>query len=222
MREQISTFSSTITQTVKLPYLLTLPNGYNASAEPWPLILFLHGAGERGTDVEALRIYGMPKIAPREHDFPFITVSPVCPENRWWLDYMDVLIDLLDDVQARYQVDPARIYLTGLSMGGFGTWHLAVEHPQRFAAIAPICGGGLWAYGLPDRVTALKDVPTWAFHGALDRVVPPQSSEALVRVLKDAGGDVQYTLYPDAEHDSWTATYDNPDLYTWFLSHRRA
>lgn len=221
MREHISTFSSTISQTVRLPYLLTLPHGYSSAADPWPLILFLHGAGERGTDVDALRGYGMPKIAIREREFPFITVSPVCPVNRWWLDYMPVLIDLVDDVQARYHVDPDRVYLTGLSMGGYGTWHLAVEYPDRFAAIAPICGGSLWAYGLPERVPAISHVPAWVFHGAQDDVVPLEASEVLVNTLKAGGGEVRFTVYPEAKHDSWTETYDNPELYTWFLAQRR-
>lgn len=221
MTEYVSTFARTITRTVELPYMLTLPRGYDASADPWPLILFLHGAGERGTDVNRLRVYGMPKIAASEPDFPFITVSPVCPENRWWMDYLDVLRDLLADIQARYTVDASRIYLTGLSMGGFGAWHMAVEYPDLFAAVAPICGGGVWAYGMPERVRDIKHVPVWAFHGAKDAVVPVESSQVMVDALEAAGGDVRFTIYPEAEHDSWTAAYDNPDLYTWFLSHRQ-
>ncbi|MBN2472045.1 MAG: prolyl oligopeptidase family serine peptidase [Anaerolineae bacterium] len=221
MREQISTFSATMSEVVRLPYLLTLPHGYNSNADPWPLILFLHGAGERGTDVDALRVYGMPKVAPRQREFPFITVSPVCPVYRWWGDYLPVLIGLLDDLQARYQVDPDRVYLTGLSMGGFGTWHLAVEYPERFAAIAPICGGAHWAYGIRERIAAIRDVPAWVFHGAQDDVVPLEESEVLVRALEEAGGDARFTVYPEADHDSWTATYDNPELYTWFLAQRR-
>jgi predicted peptidase len=111
-------------------------------------------------------------------------------------------------------VDVNRIYLTGLSMGGYGSWTLAAAHPERFAAMAPICGGGD-----PADAKKLKDIPTWVFHGAKDEVVPPKASEDMVEAIKTEGGDIRYTLYPEANHDSWSETYDNPELYTWFLSH---
>ena len=126
-----------------------------------------------------------------------------------------MLISLLDDIVSRYDVDADRIYLTGLSMGGYGTWTLAAAHPDRFAAIAPICGGGKRFMALK-----LKDVPVWAFHGAKDRVVPLKESEEMVEAIKARGGDAKLTVYPDSGHDSWTATYDNQDLYDWFLKHR--
>jgi predicted peptidase len=128
-----------------------------------------------------------------------------------------VLINLLDDIVSRYNVDTERIYLTGLSMGGYGTWTLAAAYPQRFAAIAPICGGG-------ERYMAdkFKNVPVWAFHGAKDNVVPPVKSEEMVNAINARGGNARLTVYPDAAHDSWTATYDNPELYDWFLKHRKS
>jgi predicted peptidase len=101
-------------------------------------------------------------------------------------------------------------------MGGYGTWSLATEYPERFAAIAPICGGGD-----PKKAHLLKDMPVWVFHGAKDTVVPPERSEEMVNALKEAGGNVQYTVYPEADHDSWTETYNNPKLYEWFLKHKR-
>lgn len=222
MAQQARTFEAEMAQTVHLPYLLHLPADYDPEAEKrWPLILFLHGAGERGEDLERIKVHGIPRVAEARPDFPFVAVSPQCPENRWWSDFLLPLMLLLDEVVGSCAVDPDRVYLTGLSMGGYGTWHLATEYPDRFAAIAPICGGGHWAYGFPERVCALKEVPVWAFHGAQDDTVPLSESEALVRELKRCGGDVRLTAYPRVKHDSWTRTYDNPELYAWFLSHTR-
>ena len=118
---------------------------------------------------------------------------------------------------ATYRVDPDRVYLTGLSMGGYGTWALAAAHPEKFAAAVPICGGGD-----PDTAPRLKDIPLWVFHGAKDSTVLPRESKRMVEAVKKAGGDVKLTIYLDAGHDSWTATYDNPDLYKWLLDHKRA
>lgn len=209
-------FEKTITKTLSCKYLLFLPEGYRQKNQRWPLILFLHGAGERGNDLELVKKHGPPKIVEQRKDFPFIVVSPQCPGGSWWTDEIEVLTNLLDEVVARHQVDKTRIYLTGLSMGGYGTWSLAAAHPECFAAIAPICGGG-------KRFMAgnLKNVPVWAFHGAKDNVVPVKESEEMVQAIKAAGGDAKLTVYPDAGHDSWTATYNNQELYDWFLAHRK-
>ncbi len=129
---------------------------------------------------------------------------------------MEVLTGLLDEIDEKYAVDSERIYLTGLSMGGYGTWSLACTYPDRFAAIAPVCGGGM-----PYIARNLKNVPIWAFHGAIDKVVPLKRSEEMVKAVKAAGGNAKLTVYPYADHDSWTVTYDNPKLYDWFLEHRR-
>jgi predicted peptidase len=210
-------FDKTITKNLNCEYLLFLPDGYNKNKQSWPLILFLHGAGERGSDLEKVKKHGPPKIVDKQKDFPFIVVSPQCPEGDWWTDKVEVLINLLDDIMARYNVDTERIYLTGLSMGGYGSWALAAEYPKRFAAVAPICGGG-------NRIMAfrLKDVPVWAFHGAKDSVIPLKQSEEMVKAIKARGGDAKLTVYPDAGHDSWTETYNNDELYEWFLKHRIA
>jgi predicted peptidase len=217
MTQQAHSFEVQITKTVRLNYLLYLPKGYGTDPhKKWPLILFLHGAGERGDDLELVKVHGIPKILKRRKTFPFIVVSPQCSEDAWWPGEVEALAALLDEVVARYAVDPERVYLTGLSMGGFGAWSLAMARPERFAAVAPICGGGN-----PGRVCVLKDVPVWAFHGALDPVVPLARSEEMVNALKACGGDVRLTVYPDAEHDSWTRTYDDPELYAWFLRHTR-
>ncbi len=209
-------------QNYRLEYLLHLPKDLNRrKKEKWPLILFLHGAGERGSDLDRVRVHGIPRIVEEWSDFPFITVSPQCPVNSWWSDQIPALDALLNKVVAEYPVDEDRLYLTGLSMGGFGTWHLAVTYPDRFAALAPICGSGPWHAGFPERVRDIKHVPTWVFHGAKDRTVLPRESKVLVKALKACGGNVRFTLYPHAGHDSWTETYQNPELYEWFLSHKK-
>jgi predicted peptidase len=186
------------------------------------LILFLHGAGERGDDLDLVKKHGPPKILGEKKDFPvafgaasrFIVVSPQCPAGECWCN--DTLIALLSNMVAKYRVDRDRIYLTGLSMGGYGTWSLAMEHSGWFAAIAPICGGGF-----PLLAHKIKKVPTWVFHGAKDEVVPIRESERMVSALKALGGNVKFTIYPKAAHDSWTKTYNNPKLYQWFLRHKR-
>jgi predicted peptidase len=211
-------FQKEVTKTVALRYLLALPKGYGENKDQkWPLMLFLHGAGERGNDLNKVKVHGPAKLVEQGKEFPFIVVSPQCPADSWWTDQLDALMALLDEVQAKYAVDPNRVYLTGLSMGGFGSWALGCRYPNRFAAIVPICGGGEWF--LAER---MKNVPVWAFHGAKDGVVPLRESQEMVDALKRAGGNVQLTVYPEANHDSWTETYNNPKLYEWLLSQRKA
>ncbi len=207
---------------VRLGYLLHLPGDYRKDPDKrWPLILFLHGMGERGDDLEKVKIHGIPKLADKNPDFPFVTVSPQCPADSVWTAQLPALEALLDLVLDHYAVDPARVYLTGLSMGGYGSWALGSQSPQRFAAVVPICGGGRTEAGFPAKVAALKGVPVWAFHGADDAVVPLAESEKLVDHLRSVGGDVRLTVYPDCGHNSWERTYDNPYLYRWLLKHHR-
>jgi predicted peptidase len=222
--QMVKRFRFTKTQSAELDYLLFLPQGYDAKAEKrWPMILFLHGAGERGTNVWQVAVHGPPKNVATHPDFPFIVVSPQCPEHHVWSK--DVLLGLLDEITATYTVDKKRIYLTGLSMGGYGTWDLGLAYPEKFAAIVPICGGGQTLSVLlpsPDKVSALKTLGVWAFHGAKDPVVSLSESQRMVDALKKAGvEDVKLTVYPEAGHDSWTETYNNPELYDWLLKHQR-
>jgi predicted peptidase len=202
---------------IKIDYLLFLPADYGKEqGKKWPLMMFLHGAGERGSDINLVKKHGPPKIVESKKDFPFIVVSPQCPTGRWWQPHE--VIALIDEVAAQHAVDPERVYLTGLSMGGFGTWDTAARYPERFAAIVPICGGGD-----ARRVRSLRDTPAWVFHGDKDEAVAVQRSIEMVEALKQAGNSgVKFTRYPDAGHDSWTATYDNPELYQWLLKHKRA
>ena len=216
------TFAKTTQQ--KVDYLLFLPKGYDAKAEKrWPLILFLHGAGERGSDVWKVATHGPGKYAAAHPDFPFIIVSPQCPERQIWS--REVLLGLLDDVTRAYAVDKSRVYLTGLSMGGYGTWDLGLGYPEKFAAIVPICGGGEFISLLlsrHDKAQALQSLGVWAFHGGKDPVVPLEESQRMVNRLKKEGlKDVQLTIYPEAGHDSWVEAYKDPKLYDWLLAHER-
>jgi len=218
-------FKETITKTLRADYLLFLPKGYNPEGrERWPLMLFLHGAGERGTNLAKVAVHGPPKLVKERPSFPFIVVSPQCPDGETWSN--DVLLGLLDDVVSNYKVDTNRIYVTGLSMGGYGTWSLATRAPERFAAVAPICGGGETIRVLltsRQNSAALKSLGVWAFHGAKDPVVPLEESERMVNALKKVGAkDVKLTVYPEAQHDSWTEAYKNEELYKWLLGHSRA
>ena len=219
MAQQVHCFQTQIVTTVRYDYLLHLPPGYGQDPEQrWPLILFLHGAGERGNDALLVKKHGIPKLVDEQPDFPFITVSPQCPPDRYWPNEVEGLLLLLDEITARYAVDVERIYITGLSMGGFGAWSLAMAAPERFAAVAPICGG---FYGPVRMVERLKGVPVWAFHGVKDPVVALEQSERLVKALQKMGGEVRFTAYPKAGHDAWTETYANPELYAWLLAHKR-
>ncbi len=199
---------------IEMGYLLYLPKDYE-SKESWPLLLFLHGSGERGDNLELVKKHGPPKLISEGKDFPFIVVSPQCPNDRWW-EPME-LVALLDDISSKYKVDKDRMYLTGLSMGGFGTWRLAFFAPHKFAAIAPICGGGetYWA-------KQIAYLPVWAFHGDKDTGVPPERSKVMVEAIKKHGGDPKLTIYAEAGHDSWTETYNNPKFYEWLLEQRRS
>jgi len=203
----------------EMGYLVYTPQEYGlVPNQQWPLMIFLHGAGERGDDIERVKMHGPPKIAATQPNFPFVVVSPQCAAADWWTDdlYIKKLNKLLDLIIANYKVDTDRVYLTGLSMGGYGTWKWSAKNPERFAAILPICGGGD-----PETVKSIKDMPAWVFHGAKDDVVPLAKSEEMVEALKQWGNTAKFTVYPDAEHDSWTETYNNPEVYQWLLQHKK-
>jgi len=202
---------------IDLDYLLYLPEDYNSSKKKYPLILFLHGAGERGDSINLVKVHGPPKVAEQE-GLDFIVVSPQCKSfDRWQSDiYLGLLSNLLDQIESDYRIDKRRIYLTGLSMGGYGTWSLAAKEPERFAAIAPVCGGGQ-----PSFAERYSNLPIWVFHGAQDRVVPISRSQEMVDAIKPLNDEVKFTIYPEAGHDSWTETYSNPELYQWFLEHKK-
>ena len=204
-----------IVKTVKLEYLLSLPKNYRSSKKKFPLILFLHGSGESGNHLELVKVHGLPKMLEAGLELPCIVVSPQCPAETWW--DAEILGLLLDDLEKKLHVDPDRIYVTGLSMGGFGTWELAMRFPKRFAAIVPICGGGE-----PFFTSEITHLPIWVFHGAKDDVVPLEYSQRMVNALKKYGNkNLKFTVYKNAAHDSWSKAYANPKLYEWLLEQKR-
>jgi predicted peptidase len=196
-------------------HLVYLPDGYEAdAAKKWPLILFLHGSGERGSVLQKVNNTGLPQLIVEGRKYAAIIVMPQCPANEWWTT--PELSALLDEVCAKYRVDTDRISVTGLSMGGFGTWALALADPGRFSAIAPICGGGD-----PADAARLKSLPVWAFHGGKDDVVSPRMSEEMVAAIKKAGGKPHLTIFPNDGHASWPDAYNMPALYAWLLAQQR-
>lgn len=215
---QQATFESTLTQSVDLDYLLYLPPDYDESVN-YPTILFLHGAGERGDDLSGLYKQGLTAYLSAGNDLPFIVIAPQCAPDETWLSYRTEVMNLLDFITDQYAVDTSRIYITGLSMGGFGTWDLARLYPERFAAAAPICGGMPWLIDIERAAQRLKTLPIWVFHGAKDPVVPLEYSQVMVDAIQAIGGNIQFTIYPDLEHNSWSVTYANMELYDWFLGH---
>ncbi len=209
-------FVGKIDKVVQGKYLLYLPETYGKDKQKLPLILFLHGSGERGNNPNIIANFGPPKVALKQKGFPFIVLAPQCPPGKWWtdVDVTEMTLALLDQVSKDYLVDTKRIYLTGMSMGGFGAWDLAQKYPSRWAAMAVLCAGGN-PY-LQDRV---RNIPTKVFHGAQDKNVPMGFAQQMVGTLKQAGGQVDLKIYPDKAHDVWTVTYNDPKLYEWFLSH---
>jgi predicted peptidase len=206
-----------------LSYLLYVPAAYSPDGDgKWPLVLFLHGSGERGDDLALLKAQPLPKLLEERADFPALVVSPqLGPERKRWSDLLDPACALVDQIAGAHAVDGRRLYATGLSLGGFGVWELALcSSRQRFAAIVPIAGG--WREGsrdVPEGISELRGLPVWAFHGALDETVPAYQSEVLVEALRARGGDVRFTLYPDADHvESWLRAYTDPELYEWLFA----
>jgi predicted peptidase len=218
-----------------MPYVLYVPRGYDAARE-WPLVVFLHGAGERGSDGLIQSDVGIGHaIRKNPERFPCLVLMPQCPVDKFWDVMIGDIEKMMDAARGEYRVDPARITLTGLSMGGYATWMWGPNRLDLFAALMPICGGGdprdlrhlisvemdVEKYGTAEeRVPGLATVPIRAFHGKKDDVVPPFRSQQMVKMVKEAGGDVQYTEYPEDGHNSWDSTYGDPGNIAWLLSQR--
>jgi predicted esterase/lysophospholipase L1-like esterase len=205
-------------------YVVFIPKAYDPG-QKWPVILFLHGAGERGDDNRKQVEVGLgPAVRKREAQFPFIAIFPQCEDAKsrpivgWSPEGPDGqrAIAILEQVEKEYSTDPERIYLTGLSMGGYGTWAAAAKYPDRFAAIVPVCGGGK-----TEIAPKIAHLPIWCFHGDADFAVPVARSRELIEALKEAGAQPKYTEYPGVGHNSWDAAYGTEELYPWLLSHRR-
>jgi predicted peptidase len=217
-----------------LKYRLLKPYQYSFGKK-YPLVIFLHGAGERGDDNLVTLKHGAKDFADeaRRKEFPAYVLVPQCPKDKKWSevdwskassslpdqasDSMQLLKELVDEMVENAGVDTERIYITGLSMGGYGTWDAIARYPNFFAAAAPICGGGD-----PKTVERFRNLPIWCFHGAKDPVVKVIRSQEMIEALKKVGGNPRYTEYPDLQHDSWTVTYKNPEFYTWLFAQRKS
>lgn len=205
-----------IADNVSVPYLLYLPPDYKIGQKR-PLVLFLHGRGESHGSLSIVKKWAPPRMVERGDPFPYILVSPQCPAQDSWSrpTQQSRLIQLLDFIIKTYAVDEDHICLTGLSMGGYGSWRLAADHAHRFAALAPICGGGK-----TEDAHQLKSLPIWVFHGDQDRTVPTSRSVQMVDAIKAAGGTkIRFTTLENVGHNSWSAAYATPELYKWFDMH---
>ncbi len=195
-------------------YVVFVPHDYKGD-KAYPLILFLHGAGETGTDGWKQESVGLGKaIKKQQKTFGFIAVFPQAQKRTWQADSEEGkrAMAILEQVEKEYKVDSKRIYLTGLSMGGYGTWSFAVKYPDKWAAIVPICGGGD-----PKEAAKIKNIPCWCFHGEADKAVNVQRSRDMIEALKAAGGMPRYSEYPGVGHNSWDKAYGTPELYDWLL-----
>jgi predicted peptidase len=198
-------------------YVIFVPHG-NESGKPVPVILFLHGAGETGTDGKKQSQVGLGKfVRAHEKNFPFLVIFPQSQKRTWGADSEDGkrALAILEEVQKEFSTDPKRLYLSGLSMGGFGTWSMVAKYPDKWAAIVPICGGGN-----PKAVDKFKDVPCWCFHGADDPTVKVEKSREMIEALKAAGGHPKYTEFPGVKHQSWDQAYATSGLFTWLLEQK--
>lgn len=209
-KESKGTFSTPFSYTKSYGYLLQSPEN---KKDKKPLIVFLHGSGERGTEIEKVKVHGPLKYTKTQQLDAYI-LAPQCPDNERW--DQEVLYRLIQKIQSENKnIDSSRIYLTGMSMGGWGTFDLAFDHPEMFAAVVPICGFvNRWEM---EKVCNIKNIPTRIFHGLLDDVVVVDYSVNVYKKLKGCGGDVALTIFDDANHDSWSRVYDNPEIYEWMF-----
>ncbi|MCX6215851.1 prolyl oligopeptidase family serine peptidase [Spirosoma sp.] len=196
----------------KYPYLIYTPKGYSKSRRSLPLVIYLHGGSQRGQDLNKLKTYGPPYLVEQGHDFNFIIASPQCPEGKFWStdNWFD---SLYADLLKKYRIDTRRVYLTGISMGGYGVWQTAVAYPNTFAAIVPLCGG----CDDSTRICRIKQIPVWTFHGTADDLIPISETERLVRRLNKCGGQVKFTRLANQGHDIQYLYEKETAIYDWLL-----
>ena len=213
------TFETTVNIPVKLNYSLYVPDDYDETSTEFPLVLYLHGVGERGEDLSKLELNGIPELIGKGKKLPFITLAPQCPDFGWWSrpEYVEALASLVKNIISGHKVDKQRVYVTGLSMGGYGALALAKKYPNLFAAIIPVCGG------MDDHsdIKKLKDLPIWLFHGDQDQTHPVESSIIIHDLLKPINKEIKLTIYEGIGHNSWDMTYANDEIYDWLLSHKK-
>ncbi|HMF14489.1 MAG TPA: prolyl oligopeptidase family serine peptidase [Gemmataceae bacterium] len=213
-----------------LPYRLLKPDNYDAK-EKYPLVLFLHGAGECGTDNKAQLKNSVVEFTKAENrkKHPCFLAVPQCPSTRvGWSDFRSktpgkqpsdaarLALEIVAALQKEFSIDANRLYITGLSMGGYGTWDIITRHPDSFAAAVPVCGGGD-----SSQAEKIAKIPIWAFHGGKDPVVPPARSKEMIEAIKKAGGEAKYTEYPDVGHNSWVKAYQDTDMMAWLFAQKR-
>lgn len=201
---------------MEMQYLLYLPDGYKVESEAgFPLLLFLHGGGESGNDLDRVKTHGPPSMIEEGKSFPFLVLTPQNPYPRkFWNE--TALITLLDKIEKEYRVDPSRVWVAGMSRGGYGAWRLAIQYPDRIAALVAICGES------PDHYAKwLGDMPIWVFHGEEDHTIAIRESDEMVAALKKNGNPVRYTRYPDTGHNAWDKAFSDPELYTWLLAQKK-
>ena len=214
-----------------LQFRLLKPDNYDVK-EKYPLVLFLHGAGERGKDNDRQLVHGVAEFAKPESlkKHPCFLIAPQCPTGQGWSDFMAkkaspskeqsdpgrLAVELVAAIQKEFSIDPKRLYITGLSMGGYGTWDIITRNPDLFAAAVPICGGGD-----PAQAEKFAKLPIWVFHGGKDPVVRPERSREMVEAIKKAGGEPKYTEYPDVGHNSWVKAYQDADMIAWLFAQKR-
>ena len=208
----------TFKQPNDIDYFVYLPDEYYNDEKSYPLVLFLHGAGERGKNVDSIKKHGIPKRIEEGAHFPFITIAPQCRDGIWWSnrENINILEKLMNYSILDLKVDEKRIYGTGLSMGGFGILELALKVPSLFAAIVAICGGTI-----TNDLSGLENTPIWLFHGEKDDVIPVESSLLIYKYLKEKNKNIHFTTYTNITHDSWTITYENKEVYDWLLSFKK-
>ncbi len=197
------------------PYLVYLPNGYEKSmSKEWPLIIYLHGSSCKGNNLDRLKKYGPPFYLDRGMQVDAIVISPQCPSNRNWTSG-NWFESFYKELTEKYHIDPSRVYLTGMSLGGFGTWDLASRYPEYFAAIMPLCGGGR-----PDMAQTIKDLPTWVFHGDKDRLVNVNRSVQMVNAMQELGSRPKFSVLKGQGHDIHKV-YSDEGVYEWLLSQHK-
>lgn len=233
---------SVVVDGVDYRYHVFVPDGFDPASEAtWPVVLFLHGAGERGSDGARQTTRGLPARLRRRPDFPAVVVMPQCRRGAWWGEpAMEAQVfRALERTMQEFRGDPERVYLTGLSMGGYAAWAFGYKYPDTFAALVPVCGGVGERRGFPapswhpaarnpsdpyaETASRVRNLPVWAFHGDADPVVPVSESRKLIEALRAEGGanDVRYTEYPGVGHDSWDRAYAEEELYEWLFSKSR-
>jgi predicted peptidase len=222
--------SHTSTRGETMPYLLFVPEGYDKT-KPYPLLLWLHGGGTRGNDLKLLLAYGNEHgigfLARPDNQarYPSFILAPQCPPNRFWGDSestqpsaeMRLVLEILDKIREDYAVDSRRLYVMGMSLGGYGTWDIIIRRPATFAAAVPICGGGN-----PSKATLIAQTPIWAFHGDEDEMVNVSESQRMIAALKKAGGQPRYTEYKGVGHNSWVRAFKEPDFLSWIFAQKRS